>query len=139
MVDGSQVSKSSARMTAIGEVDEANSAIGVAIAALEPSELADRLRQIQNEMFDLGADLATPFGTGFEERTLRMVHIGSSGWRKEIDATSNASLDPLTSFILPGGRWPVALLHQARCIMRRRNGPPWRCRQLQSTPTRSPI
>ena len=54
-------------MTAIGEVDEANCAIGVAIAALDPGELAERLRRIQNEMFDLGADLATPFGTDFEQ------------------------------------------------------------------------
>ena len=52
-------------MTAIGEVDEANSAIGVAIAALQPGELSEKLRRIQNEMFDLGADLATPFGTDF--------------------------------------------------------------------------
>src|SRR5215207_925730 len=73
LVDGSRVSKSSARMNAIGEVDEANSAIGVAIAALPPGELADRLRRIQNELFDLGADIATPFGTDFEEHALRIV------------------------------------------------------------------
>ena len=57
------MSKSAPRMAAIGEVDEANSAIGAAIATLAPGELPMRLRQIQNEMFDLGADLATPFGT----------------------------------------------------------------------------
>ena len=61
-------------MAAIGEVDEANSAIGVAIAALDAdSPLAVRLRQVQNEMFDLGADIATPFGSEFEPHALRIV------------------------------------------------------------------
>jgi cob(I)alamin adenosyltransferase len=118
LVDGSRVSKSSARMTAIGEVDEANSAIGVAIAGLEPGELADGLRRIQNEMFDLGADLATPFGTDFEQHALRIVPRQVERLEEEIDAM-NASLDPLTSFILPGGSMAVALLHQARCVVRR--------------------
>ncbi|HET9353137.1 MAG TPA: cob(I)yrinic acid a,c-diamide adenosyltransferase [Sphingomicrobium sp.] len=118
LVDGSRVSKSSARMTAIGEVDEANSAIGVAIAELAEGELADRLRRIQNEMFDLGADLATPFGTDFEQHALRIVARQVERLEEEIDAM-NASLPPLTSFILPGGSMAVALLHQARCIVRR--------------------
>src|SRR4029450_10103577 len=60
LVDGSRVSKSSARMAAIGEVDEANAAIGAAIAALSPGKLTNKLGAIQNELFDLGADLATP-------------------------------------------------------------------------------
>lgn len=105
-------------MAAIGEVDESNSAIGVAIASLEPGELADRLRRIQNEMFDLGADLATPFGTDFEEHALRIVARQVTRLEEEID-TMNASLAPLTSFILPGGSMAVALLHQARCVVRR--------------------
>jgi cob(I)alamin adenosyltransferase len=105
-------------MTAIGEVDEANSAIGVAIAALEPGELADRLRRVQNEMFDLGADIATPFGTNFEQHALRIVARQVERLEEEIDAM-NASLAPLTSFILPGGSMAVALLHQARCVVRR--------------------
>lgn len=104
-------------MIAIGEVDEANSAIGVAIAALDPGELLDRLRRIQNEMFDLGADIATPFGTDFEE-PLRIVARQVTRLEEEIDAM-NGSLDPLTSFILPGGSMAVALLHQARCVVRR--------------------
>lgn len=105
-------------MTAIGEVDEANSAIGVAIAALQPGELSEKLRRIQNEMFDLGADLATPFGTDFEQHALRIVARQVERLEEEIDAM-NASLPPLTSFILPGGSMAVALLHQARCIVRR--------------------
>ena len=105
-------------MIAIGEVDEANCAIGVAIAALEAGEPADRLRRIQNEMFDLGADLATPFGTDFEPHALRIVARQVERLEEEIDAM-NASLEPLASFILPGGSMAVALLHQARCVVRR--------------------
>ena len=105
-------------MTAIGEIDEANSAIGVAIAALPQGDLADRLRTIQNEMFDLGADIATPFGTDFEAHALRIVARQVGRLEEEIDAM-NASLAPLTSFILPGGSMAVALLHQARCVVRR--------------------
>ena len=104
-------------MHAIGEVDEANSAIGVA-AALIAGDHADRLRVIQNEMFDLGADIATPFGTDFEEHALRIVARQVERLEEEIDAM-NASLDPLTSFILPGGSMAVGLLHQARCVVRR--------------------
>ena len=105
-------------MIAIGEVDEANSAIGVAVAALSPGELADRLRRIQNDLFDLGADLATPFGTDFEEHALRIVARQVTRLEEEIDAM-NASLDPLTSFILPGGSMAVSLLHLARGVVRR--------------------
>lgn len=105
-------------MAAIGEVDEANSAIGVAIAALQEGELAARLRQVQNEMFDLGADLATPFGTDFEEHALRIVPRQVTRLEEEIDAM-NTELAPLTSFILPGGSMAVSLLHLARGIVRR--------------------
>ena len=118
LVDGSRVSKSNARMIAIGEVDEANSAIGVAIAALTPGALADQLRMIQNEMFDLGADIATPFGGDFEEHALRIVARQVIRIEEEIDSL-NAHLDPLTSFILPGGSMAVATLHLARATVRR--------------------
>ena len=101
-------------MAAIGDVDEANSAIGVAIAALT-GELAGKLRQIQNELFDLGADVATP---GEMEGALRIVPRQVERLEEEIDAM-NADLDPLTSFILPGGTMAVALLHQARTVIRR--------------------
>ncbi len=105
-------------MAAIGEVDEANSAIGVAIAALPEGELATRLRQIQNELFDLGADLATPFGTDFEDHALRIVPRQVTRLEEEIDAM-NADLAPLVSFILPGGSMAVSLLHLARGVVRR--------------------
>jgi cob(I)alamin adenosyltransferase len=115
LVDGSRVSKSSPRMWAIGEVDEANAAIGVAIAAIGPGELADRLLTIQNDLFDLGADVATP---GEVDGALRIVASQVERLEREIDAM-NASLEPLTSFILPSGSAAVATLHLARAIVRR--------------------
>jgi cob(I)alamin adenosyltransferase len=102
-------------MTAIGEVDEANSAVGVAIAALGETGLASKLRQIQNELFDLGADIATP---GDMEGALRIVPRQVERLEEEIDAM-NADLAPLTSFILPGGSMAVSLLHLARGVVRR--------------------
>ncbi|MBA3666846.1 MAG: cob(I)yrinic acid a,c-diamide adenosyltransferase [Sphingomonas sp.] len=118
LVDGSRVSKAGPRMAAIGEVDEANSAIGVAIAALPDGDLATGLRRVQNEMFDLGADIATPFGTDFEQHALRVVARQVTRIEEEIDAM-NTDLSPLTSFILPGGSMAVAQLHLARATVRR--------------------
>jgi cob(I)alamin adenosyltransferase len=115
LVDGSRISKASPRMTAIGEVDEANAAIGVAIAALPDGEAAESLLRIQNELFDLGADVATP---GEVEGALRIVPSQVERLEREID-TMNAHLEPLTSFILPGGSKAVAALHLARCVVRR--------------------
>ncbi|MEO7241229.1 MAG: cob(I)yrinic acid a,c-diamide adenosyltransferase [Sphingomicrobium sp.] len=115
LVDGSRVSKASPRMSAIGEVDEANAAIGLAIAAIGPGELSARLLTIQNDLFDLGADVATP---GEVDGALRVVAGQVERLETEIDAM-NASLAPLTSFILPSGSAAVAALHLARGIVRR--------------------
>ena len=115
LVDGSRVSKSSLRMIAIGEVDEANAAIGVALAALEDDAVERRLSEIQNDLFDLGADIATP---GEVEGALRIVASQVERLEVEID-TMNALLEPLTSFILPGGSLAVSTLHLARAIVRR--------------------
>ena len=115
LVDGSRVSKSSERMAAIGDVDEANAAIGLAIAALSDDPLPDQLRRIQNEMFDLGADIATPGGI---EGALRVVASQVERLEREIDAM-NDTLEPLRSFILPGGSPEVAALHLARTVVRR--------------------
>lgn len=115
LVDGSRVSKSSPRMAAIGEVDEANAAIGTAIAALGRGEVRDKLKNIQNELFDLGADLATP---GDIEGALRIVAGQVERLELEIDAM-NADLDPLNSFILPSGSAGVSALHLARTVVRR--------------------
>ena len=116
LVDGSRASKAGFRLTAIGEVDEANSFVGVAIAALDEHEIvAERLRLVQNEMFDLGADLATPDGI---DGALRITAGQVERIEDGIDVM-NADLAPLTSFILPGGSSAVAALHVARAVVRR--------------------
>ena len=115
LVDGSRVTKSSLRMTAIGEVDEANAAIGVGVAALGPNSIARLLITIQNDLFDLGADVATP---GKVEGALRIVAPQVERLEREIDEM-NGSLEPLASFILPSGSAAVAALHLARAVVRR--------------------
>ncbi len=115
LVDGSRASKAGLRLTAIGEVDEANSFIGVAIAALGDHRLGAELRMVQNEMFDLGADLATPEGIA---GALRITAGQVTRIEHGIDAM-NQDLAPLTSFILPGGSAAVAALHVARAVVRR--------------------
>jgi cob(I)alamin adenosyltransferase len=121
LVDGSRVSKASALMQAIGDVDEANSAIGVAVVALGEHPLAAALERIQNDLFDLGADLATPASEdGFapSEMVLRIIPSQVERLEREIDAM-NVELAPLRSFILPGGSPQAAALHLARAITRR--------------------
>jgi cob(I)alamin adenosyltransferase len=105
-------------MAAIGDVDEANSCIGAA-ALHADGEMLARLRTIQNDMFDLGADLATP-GDDFEpgEMSLRIVASQVTRLEDEIDAM-NAGMKPLTSFILPGGSPLAGALHIARAVCRR--------------------
>lgn len=114
LVDGTRRSKADARLVAIGEVDEANSAIGVALLSLD-GPLADDLTRIQNDLFDLGADLATP---GDVEGALRILPEQVARLEDQIDVM-NAQLSPLTSFILPGGTPAAAHLHLARAIARR--------------------
>ena len=121
LVDGSRSPKHAARIEASGAVDEANSALGFAICAIDN---ADDLRRIQNDLFDLGADLATPKGAldgeGFEpgEMVLRIVS-GQVEWLERAIDTANESIEPLTSFILPGGSEAAARLHVARASVRR--------------------
>ena len=115
LVDGSRVSKSGLRMTAIGEVDEANAVIGLALAQLPEGETDAQLLRIQNELFDAGADVATP---GDMEGALRIVSSQVERLETEIDAM-NTGLSPLTSFILPSGSAAVAALHFARTVVRR--------------------
>jgi cob(I)alamin adenosyltransferase len=96
-------------------VDEANSAIGVALLAVENEEARAMLGRIQNELFDLGADLATPEGI---EGALRIQPDQIERLEHEIDAM-NEDLEPLRSFILPGGGGGSAQLHLARAVARR--------------------
>ncbi len=106
-------------MAAIGDVDEANSAIGVAVVALGGDPLAAALQRIQSDLFDLGADLATPGGDFTPSATaLRIIAGQVERLEREIDVM-NDGLPPLTSFVLPGGEPAAAALHLARAITRR--------------------
>src|SRR5262245_33557824 len=103
-------------MAAIGDVDEANSAIGVARAALGPGELSDLLALIQNDLFDLGADLATPLDT--PGNVLRLAD-GRAAWLESRIDRFDDELPPLKAFVLPAGEPAAAALHLARSIVRR--------------------
>lgn len=118
LVDGSRRPKGDARFEAIGAVDEANCAIGHLEVALAGEHVAE-IRRIQNDLFDLGADIATP-GEDFtpSEMVLRIVPAQAEWLEAGIDAM-NAHLDPLTSFILPGGNEAGARAHVARASVRR--------------------
>jgi cob(I)alamin adenosyltransferase len=115
--DGTRVAKHSLRVTAYGTVDEANAAIG--LARLHASGETDAmLARIQNDLFDVGADLCRP-GSDFDaERVLRIRHSQVERLEREIDAM-NAELAPLSSFVLPGGTAAAAHLHLARTVTRR--------------------
>jgi len=116
LADGSRVGKDSLRVTAYGAVDEANSAIG--IARLHTRRAADEaLARIQNDLFDLGADLSTPIKEN-EGEALRIVEKQVTWLEVEIDR-NNAGLAPLGSFILPGGSAASSYLHLARTTIRR--------------------
>lgn len=115
LVDGSRLPKHAPRLEAVGAVDEANSVLGWAVLALDQ---AGDLTRIQNDLFDLGADLATP-GDDFapSDMVLRIVPAQVEWLEQRIDA-ANARLAPLTSFILPGGSEAAARLHLARASVR---------------------
>ena len=117
--DGERVAKHSLRIEAIGTVDEANAAIGMArTASGEAPEIDAMLARIQNDLFDLGADLCVPEGTARGAAALRIVPSQVERLEREIDAI-NARLQPLNSFILPGGGLLAAHLHMARTVARR--------------------
>ncbi len=122
LVDGSRLAKSDIRMAAIGDVDELNSALGVATCEVNDAALVQSLKVIQNDLFDLGADLATPAGEGDDftpsDMVLRVTPSQVERLESEIDRV-NDNLDPLTSFILPGGSKAAASIHLARAVARR--------------------
>lgn len=123
--DMSRVSKTDPRLTAYADVDEANSSIGVAIAlgSLEP-EVAELLRTIQNDLFDVGADLCTPIDPDPKYAPLRVTPDYTTRLEGACD-TYNARLEKLGSFILPGGTPGAALLHVSRTIVRRAERATW--------------
>jgi cob(I)alamin adenosyltransferase len=119
LATGEPVSKASARVEAYGAVDEANSAIGVARLHTTADPVLDPiLDRVQNDLFDLGADLATPASPDLKFEPLRMQESQVLRLEAELDAL-NETLTPLTSFILPGGTPAAAHLHLARAIARR--------------------
>jgi cob(I)alamin adenosyltransferase len=120
--DNSRVAKTDARIEAYADVDEANSAIGVAVALAQGEfspEILGLLARIQNDLFDIGADLATP-GTG----GLRVSEAWVSDLEQAIDKY-NGSLPNLDSFIIPGGSGLAAGLHLARTVVRRAERAVW--------------
>jgi cob(I)alamin adenosyltransferase len=117
--DGTRIPKTHPRIGAYGGVDELNSLIGVVLTAPVPDWIAAQLHQIQNDLFDLGADLCVPETTAPAERPpLRASAAQTERLERWIDA-ANERLSPLTSFILPGGSAAAAQLHLARAVCRR--------------------
>ena len=115
--DGSRVPKTDLRIEAYGTVDELNSFLGLALAGDLPDEVRPWLEQVQNDLFDLGADLSVPLEDDRRER-LRVTSEQVERLEELCDLV-NARLEPLRSFILPGGTEASARLHVARAVCRR--------------------
>jgi cob(I)alamin adenosyltransferase len=123
--DMSRTSKNDPRLVAYADVDEANSAIGMAITlGALPEEIATLLQRVQNELFDVGADLCTPVVEAPEFPPLRVTEDYVDRLEAACD-THNAELPTLRSFILPGGTAGAALLHVARTVVRRAERTTW--------------
>jgi cob(I)alamin adenosyltransferase len=123
--DMSRTPKTDPRLAAYADVDEANSAIGVAIALGGlPEELTALLQQVQNDLFDVGADLCTPVVDDPEFPPLRVTEEYVTRLEAACDL-HNADLPTLRSFILPGGEPGAALLHVARTVVRRAERATW--------------
>jgi len=123
--DGTRVPKASPRIGAYADVDETNSVIGVALALGQlPDDIASVLKKVQNDLFDVGADLSTPVTENPKYPPLRITESyieRLEGWCDEF----NERLEKLRSFILPGGTPGAALLHQARTTARRAERSAW--------------
>ncbi len=118
LTDGSRVAKDHPLIAVIGTVDEANSLLGVLRLEHLPDDVASALLAVQNDLFDLGGDLATLPGGQWEDKIPRISDAQVA--RLETWATAaNASIAPLTSFVLPGGSRASAWLHLARTVVRR--------------------
>jgi cob(I)alamin adenosyltransferase len=113
--DGSRVPKLDCRIAAFGTVDELNSLLGLVLAGDVPDEMRPVLERVQNELFDVGADISVPFGVGDR---LRVAQTQIDELETECDRF-NAELPELKSFVLPGGSEASARLHVARAVCRR--------------------
>lgn len=125
LADMSRTSKTDSRLAAYADVDEANAAIGVALTLGDlPDDVVELLGRIQNDLFDVGADLATPVVPNPEYPPLRITESYITRLEEACDEY-NARLEPLRSFILPAGTSGAALLHVARTIVRRSERTTW--------------
>lgn len=123
--DMSRVAKTDARLVSYADCDEANAAIGAALALGHPdTQITDVLRQIQNDLFDAGADLSTPIVENPKHPPLRIAQSYIDRLEGWCDAY-NAGLPALKSFVLPGGSPLSALLHVARTVVRRAERSAW--------------
>ena len=133
--DMSRVRKTDPRLAAYADVDEANSAIGVAVALGQlPDEVVAVLRRVQNDLFDLGADLSTPVVADPSYPPLRVLPEYTERLEQDCDRF-NEQLEKLNSFILPGGTPGAALLHVARTVVRRAERRAWAL--LEAEPERT--
>jgi cob(I)alamin adenosyltransferase len=133
--DFSRVRKTDVRLAAYADVDECNAAVGVALAAGEPpEEVAAVLRRVQNDLFDVGADLCTPIVPDPKHPPLRVTEEYVSRLEAGCDEF-NARLTKLDSFILPGGTPAAAYLHVARTVARRAERSAWAL--LEADPERT--
>jgi cob(I)alamin adenosyltransferase len=114
--DGSRTSKLDWRIGAFGTVDELNAQLGVVLASELPAEVRPVLERVQNELFDVGADLSVPYGIGDDR--LRVAQAQVDALERDCDRF-NADLTELRSFVLPGGSPAAAALHVARTVCRR--------------------
>ncbi len=131
LADFSRVRKTDPRLVAYADCDETNAALGLVIATGAPAEpIATVVRRVQNELFDLGADLATPISPDrpAQPHELRITQEYIDRLEADCDAF-NAGLPPLDSFILPGGTPAAALLHVARTVARRAERSAWGLRE----------
>lgn len=123
--DMSRTGKNDPRLRAYADVDEANSAIGLAIASGDlRKDIVELLTRVQNELFDLGADLSTPVIDNPEHQPLRVAEQYVSRLEEACDKY-NEELTPLRSFILPGGTVEASHLHLARTVVRRAERSTW--------------
>lgn len=128
--DGSRVDKHHLRVETYGTVDEANAVIGVARLGTQ-GQIDAVLSRVQNDLFDCGADLATPIQENPAYPPLRMTAAQITWLEGQIDAF-NAGLEPLKSFVLPGGSSTSAYLHQARTVVRRAERLAWALRDVEA-------
>ncbi len=118
LISGERVAKDHVRIQAIGDVDEANATLGLAVLHSDGDENVQKvLQNIQNDLFDLGADMALPMSSD-KSNTLRIIESQVNYLEDQIDEF-NTHLRPLDSFVLPGGSPLSAAMHQARAVVRR--------------------